>query len=47
LLPDEENPDKPGKDENGVAYDGSCLYWRHGNAPFEKYGYPLLFKQVD
>jgi hypothetical protein len=34
-------------DEYGVQYDGACFYWRHGNAPFEKVGYPLLMRQVD
>jgi hypothetical protein len=35
------------KDEHEIPFDGACFYWRTGNAPFERFGYPLLLKQVD
>ncbi len=35
------------KDEVDIPYDGACFYWRTGNAPFERFGYPLLLKQAD
>jgi hypothetical protein len=45
LLPPEEGD--YWKDEYDIPFDGACFYWRTGNAPFERFGYPLLLKQVD